>query len=162
MRVLAIDASTRSSGFAIGTNAVLEQYGCIPASSKQSIQRIIKMRESIKTIIETYKVDKIVMEQVRPEYNSHTMKVLMWLQAAVVIASFEINPKIKCQFMGASTWRSLIKIHQGRGIKRNNLKNQDIEYVKNKYNFTVNDDQADAICLFDAYWISLNNEINWE
>jgi hypothetical protein len=34
------------------------------------------------------------MEEVRPEYNSHTMKVLMWLQAAIVIAAFEIDPKI--------------------------------------------------------------------
>ena len=44
-------------------------------------------------------------------------------------------------------------MRQGRGIKRDNLKNQDIEYVKNQYNIIVNDDEADAICLFDAYWI---------
>jgi hypothetical protein len=31
---------------------------------------------------------------VRPDYNSHTSKVLMWLQAVVVIAAYEIDPKI--------------------------------------------------------------------
>jgi hypothetical protein len=34
------------------------------------------------------------MEEVRPDYNLHTGKVLMWLQAAIVIAAYEINPKI--------------------------------------------------------------------
>lgn len=48
---------------------------------------------------------------------------------------------------------------QGKGIKRQVLKKQDIQYVKEKYGYVVNDDQADAICLFDAYWIK--NEINW-
>jgi len=41
---------------------------------------------------------------------------------------------------------------QGRGIKRTSLKSQDIQYVKDRYNIIVNDDEADAICLFDAYW----------
>jgi len=35
------------------------------------------------------------MEEVRPEYNSHTNKILMWLQAVIVIAAYEINPKIE-------------------------------------------------------------------
>jgi len=41
---------------------------------------------------------------------------------------------------------------QGRGIKRETLKNQDIKYVEDKYNIKVNDDEADAICIFDSYW----------
>jgi len=31
---------------------------------------------------------------VRPDFNLHTGKVLMWLQSAVVIAAYEINSKI--------------------------------------------------------------------
>jgi len=34
------------------------------------------------------------MEEVRPEYNSHTNKVLMWLQAIIIITAYEINSKI--------------------------------------------------------------------
>ena len=100
----------------------------------------------------TQSIEKIIMEQVRPDYNSHTSKVLMWLQAAVVIATYEINPKIQCQFIGVNEWRAALKIKQGRGIKRDVLKPQDIQYVKDKYGITVNDDQADAICIFDAYY----------
>ena len=102
------------------------------------------------------------MEQVRPQYNSHTNKVLMWLQAVIVVATYEIDSNIECQFIGASEWRAALKMKQGRGIKRNQLKPQDIQYVQNKYGITVNDDQADAICIFDAYWIKFDNEFNWE
>jgi len=38
-----------------------------------------------------------------------------------------------------------------------------MDYVFNKYNLKVNDDEADAICIFDAYNIKdkEKNEINW-
>lgn len=162
MRIMTIDASTKQSGIAIGTESELQFHGYVAATSKDVVARIIKMRDQISKLIEEYNINKIVMEQVRPQVNSHTNKVLMWLQAAVVIAAYEVNPKIECQFIGASEWRAAIKIKQGRGIKRDELKPRDIQYVQNKYNIKVNDDQADAICIFDAYWVKDNNEINWE
>ena len=102
------------------------------------------------------------MEQVRPDYNIHTAKVLMWLQAVIVVAAYEIDPKIQYDFINASEWRAALNMKQGRGIKRETLKQKDIQYVQDKYNIKVNDDQADAICIFDAYWQKSKNEINWE
>lgn len=162
MRILSLDLSTKSSGYAIGQNGTLESHGCITASSRDVVKRIIKMRDQLSKIIKDNKIDKIIMEQVRPEYNSHTNKVLMWLQAIVVVAAYEVNSKIEYEFIGASTWRAALKIKQGRGIKRESLKSQDIQYVQDKYNIKTNDDQADAICIFDAYWQKFDNEINWE
>ena len=75
---------------------------------------------------------------------------------------YECNSKIQIQFVGATEWRAAIKIRQGRGVKRDEVKSRDIQYVKEKYNITVNDDQADAICIFDSYWIKNDNQINWE
>lgn len=163
MKVLTIDASTHSTGWCVGEGGSFEAHGCIIANSKNAIERIIKMRDQLTKIIKTYKIDKIVVEEVRPEYNSHTMKILMWLQAAIVIATYEINKDIDFQFIGASSWRAELKIHQGRGIKRQQLKSEDINYVQKKYNIKViNDDEADAICLFDAYFHRQDNELNWE
>ena len=161
MKLLSLDLSTKSSGWCIGTNGQLESHGYITANSKDVIKRIIKMRDQLSEIIKNNNINKIIMEEVRPEYNSHTNKVLMWLQAIIVVAAYEINPSIECEFIGASTWRAALNIKQGRGIKREALKPKDIQYVYNKYKITVNDDQADAICIFDAYWKN-NNEINWE
>ena len=162
MRILSLDLSTHSSGYAIGEDGKLKQHGCITASSKDVISRIIKMRDQLSEIIKNNKIDKIIMQEVRPQYNSHTNKVLMWLQAAIVIGAHEVDKQIEYEFIGASSWRAALKIKQGRGIKREDVKPQDIQYVKNKYNITVNDDQADAICIFDAYWEKNNNQINWE
>ena len=69
------------------------------------------------------------MEEVRPEYNSHTNKVLMWLQAVIVISAYEIDSNIEYEFIEASAWRAALKMKQGRGIKRDTLKPQDIQYV---------------------------------
>ena len=162
MRLLSLDLSTKSSGWCVGQDGNLESHGCISASSRDVIKRIIKMRDQLSEIVKNNKIDKIIMEEVRPEYNSHTNKVLMWLQAVIVVAAYEVNPKIEYEFIGASEWRAALKIKQGRGVKRQALKPQDIQYVESKYGLKVNDDEADAICIFDAYWEKFDNEINWE
>lgn len=162
MRILSLDLSTKSTGWCVGQNQSIILHGCITASSKDVMKRIIKMRDELSKIIKDNKIQKIIMQQVRPDFNSHTGKILMWLQGIVAMAAYEIKPTIEWDFIGASTWRAALKIKQGRGVKRNDLKPQDIQYVKNKYNITVNDDEADAICIFDAYNEKFNNEINWE
>lgn len=44
MKILSLDLSTKSSGWCVGEDGVIKSYGCITASSKDVIQRIIKMR----------------------------------------------------------------------------------------------------------------------
>lgn len=162
MRILSLDLSTRSSGWCVGKDGSLEDHGCITASSRDVVKRIIKMRDQLSKLIKNNKIDKIIMEEVRPEYNSHTNKVLMWLQAVIVVAAYQIDSNIEYEFVGANEWRAALKIKQGRGVKRQILKPQDIQYVKDKYGITVNDDQADAICIFNAYYEKFDNQINWE
>lgn len=163
MKILTLDLSTRSTGYAIGQKQNLLLHNCITVSSTDPYKRIIKMRDSIAELLKTNQIAKIIMEEVRPEYNSHTNKLLMYLQASVVLMAYENNSKIEFQFLGASEWRAKLKMQQGRGIKRDQLKLQDINYVQQKYGIKINnDDEADAICIFDAYWIQEENQINWK
>lgn len=162
MKILSLDLSTKSSGWAVWEDNNLVVHGCITKKSKDVIKRIIQMRDQIINLIKNYNINKIIMEEVRPDYNSHTGKVLIWLQAVVAIAAYELNPKIEYDFINASEWRAALNIKQGRGIKRDQLKPQDIQYVKDKYDIEVNDDEADAICIFDGYCIKNDGEINWE
>lgn len=162
MKILALDLSTKSSGWAFGEDTILKLHGCITASSKTVEQRILKMRNQFINLMIRYCPNKIIIQEVRPQVNSHTNKVLMWLQGVISVAAYETNHKIQIQFIGASEWRAALKVKQGRGIKRDEVKSSDIQYVKNKYNIIVNDDEADAIGIFDSYWIrNDNNEINW-
>ena len=164
MKILALDLSTKQSGYAVGDDKNLVKHGYIGAAARDPQKRIIKMRDQIGQILKNQTIQKIIMEEVRPQFNSHTNKILMWLQGAIVLKAYEINPKIQCEFIGASEWRAALKIKQGRGVKRDQLKPRDIQYVRNKYNLNVNDDEADAICIFDAYFIRQedNNQMNWE
>ena len=70
---------------------------------------------------------------------------------------------VKYEFIQASSWRSSIGIHTGRGIKRDQLKQEDIKYVKNKYSIDANDDVCDAICLMDAYYtkVQMPDGFDW-
>jgi Holliday junction resolvasome RuvABC endonuclease subunit len=163
--ILALDLSSKSSGWAIGDESKLIDHGCITSASTSNIKRIIIMRDNIKEIIKKYDVKEIVIEEVRTDYkNAHTYKVLTWLQGIIVVAAYEVNPKINITYIQPSSWRASIGIHTGRGIKREELKKADITYVKNKYGIEVNDDEADAICIYDSFLIKEDfvNEINWE
>ena len=52
-------------------------------------------------------------------------------------------------------------IKTGRGIKRASLKEADIAFVEETFGITVNDDEADAICIGFAHNKEVSNEINW-
>ena len=84
MITLAIDASTKSTGWSIYEDQELKDYGCITASSGNLFRRIHKMTDEIDKIINKYKVEQIVVEEVIPEdvrHNAKVYKALMYLQA---------------------------------------------------------------------------------
>ena len=60
-----------------------------------------------------------------------------------------------------SSWRATCGIKVGGGIKREELKTEDIKFVERNYNISVNDDIADAIGIGHAYINQSKNEINW-
>lgn len=154
MNILFLDLSTKSSGWCVAREGKMIDYGCITSSSQNVLKRITIIVNGIQEIIEKYGITKIVAEEVRVDYqNAHTYKVLNWIQGITLYKAFQFFPKIEYEFIQPSSWRSKIGIHTGRGIKREELKKADIEYVKNKYNISANDDICDAICLMDAYFI---------
>lgn len=160
--ILALDLSSKSSGWATRVDGELKS-GCITDSSTDKYKRLLTMREGVIELVKKYNITKIVLEEVRPEqYNndeeglySHlrnpaTAKLLYWLQGIIAVAVYEYNKKIELEFIFPNSWRSKIGIKTGAGIKRDVLKARDIEYVKNTYGLTVNDDEADAIGILDA------------
>lgn len=160
MRILSLDASTKSSGYAIFDGKTLESYGCITSSSTDLIKRIAKMVISLKEIFETKDIDKIIIEEVRQDFvNIKTYKALMYLQAAIAFLAHDYN--INIEFIYPGTWRSKCGIKTGRGIKREELKKADIAFVKATYGIDVNDDIADAVSIAHAY-VTVPAEINWE
>ena len=163
MRILALDASTKSTGVALFDGNKLIKYDCFTATSSDLIKRIQKIISHLNTFLSENEIDKIILEEVRPETgtNLNTYRALMWLQAAINFLIHENYSTVKIEYVYPSSWRAACGIKNGRGIKREELKQADIMFVKNIYNITVNDDIADAICIGHAQVNNLSNELNW-
>lgn len=166
MRILAIDASTKSTGVAYFDELNLKAWDCFTASSTDLIKRIAKITKELNQFLNKYPADKIVLEEVRMEQgqiqNPQTHKALMWLQAAIAFMVHENFPKTKIEYVYPSQWRAACGIKTGRGIRRDQQKLSDIKFVKDTYGIETNDDIADAIGIGHAYVNKLDNEINWE
>ena len=166
MIILSLDLSTKSSGWAVFEDKKLKEYGCITSSSTDLVKRIYIMRDGIKKILNKYTIEKVVVEEVRPEGgfgvgNLQTHRALMWLQAAIGFLLHDEFKKTDIEYVYPSSWRAACGIQNGRGIKRTSLKELDIKFVKDNYGIEVNDDIADAICIGHSLINKLNNEINW-
>lgn len=165
MRILSLDASTKSTGFAIFNDTKLEDYGCITASSPDFINRIKKMITELEQILTRGQIEKIILEEVRPEnglQNIKTHKALMYLQAAIAFLVHERFKNVEINYIYPNEWRKICGIKTGAGVRRETLKPKDIAFVKQTYGIDVNDDIADAIGIGHAYVNKINNEINWE
>lgn len=166
MKILSLDLSTKSSGWAIFENGLLIDSGCITSSSQDLLKRIHVMTEGFNEILTKHKdIDKVIAEEVRPEnelQNLKTHRALMWLQGSIALALYDFNKKIELELIYPSSWRASIGIKTGRGIKRTSLKEKDMQFVKENYNLDVNDDIADAICIGYANSHDVETEINWE
>ena len=171
MAILALDLSTKSSGYACFKDGELTIHGCITSASTDLIKRIHIMTDNIENILNNNSdITKLIVEEVRPEGgygvgNQKTHKALMYLQAAIEFLIHDKFPTITIEYIYPSSWRATLGIKNGRGIKRTTLKEEDIAFVKNKYNILVNDDEADAICIGLAQFLKTDNEeegFNWE
>lgn len=157
MYILALDASTKSSGIAVFNDTKLVHYDCLTASSTDVIKRIYKITDALQKVLEQYDISTIIMEEVRPETsnssttNLHTQRILMWLQANINFMIHDNFPKVKVEYVYPSEWRKQCGIRQGRGVHRNAQKELDIKFVKDYYCIDVNDDIADAIGIGHAH-----------
>ena len=168
MYLLALDASTKATGIAIFKDKDLMASSVITASSTDLYKRIHKMVDNILAIVEQIGIEKIVMEEVIPDHtkNTNTFKALMYLQALIHIELHDKFPKIEIELVYPSSWRSVCGIKNGRGIKREQEKAEDIKFANKTYNLNItSDDQADAICIGHAYLHPKGEkdygELNW-
>lgn len=171
MNILSLDCSTKSTGYAFFNDFNLIDYGVITANHKSPYERIKVIVKSLKNIIElkqnsNFQIDKIVIEEVRPdteqtEKSRHTNKILTYLQAAIAFMLNDDFPQISLDYLYPSEWRKAVGIKTGRGIKRQELKQEDIKEANSLFHLeTSNDDIADA-CLIGYGYQRIKNVVSW-
>lgn len=155
MNLIAIDASTKSSGIAIYKHNKLQTTDCITSSSSDLFNRIKVMIQGIKQyLIDNPDLEYLVLEEVRQQgfTNIKTYKALMYLQGCIMMLVHQSFKHITVDFLYPSEWRKVCQIKQGRGVQRTKQKQLDIQWVKDNFNLEVNDDIADAIGIGYAYF----------
>ena len=162
MVILGIDSSTTSTGWGVidtkfENGLRLVDYGVIkPRKQLETIDRIIYIERELRRILQDFKPELIVIEEMNVTRNMRTVRELAKLLG--VIEVMLRNRQALYVKLTPSEWRKKV------GIKCKNdremLKKASIEYVQEKYNEKVSDDEADAICIAEAgSKVEVENEV---
>lgn len=149
-KIIALDESTKSTGYAVFENNKLIDKGAIVQSDKDTLKRINNMLNSIRDLIEYHEPDIVVIENVQITMSAPTAKYLMGLQTIIELLCYRME--IKCVSVRTAHWRKVLGLSNSPKMKRQEKKKQAMEYCKNKYHIeTAIDDVTDAICIGDSY-----------
>lgn len=148
MRLLALDTSTKHTGYAYFVDGKLERSGVIDSDISNAKQRMNFMILQIYDIMDRLQIDRVVFEDVKIINNQRTLVMLSEMLGAVI--GYCNLHRIQYKYYGPSEWRQANGIQAYRA-KREELKRLSIEQVKEKYNTDATDDEADAILIGTAY-----------
>lgn len=154
MTILALDQSSITSGYSIFCDNQLIESGTFTFNSTILSKRLLKIREQIKQLINSYCIEYVILEDIQLETkvpnNVKTYKALA--EVIGVITELLEELKIKYELVAPSSWRSQLNI---KGNKRIEQKKNAQNYVLKVYKKDVSEDESDAICI-GAYYINKN------
>lgn len=158
IKLLSLDQATGISGVAVFVNKKLVKYDMINLKkNKDTTSRFQEMTEKIEKWIENENPDIVIFEDVSLQSNISSLLLLARLQGTIMQICFANN--IPFKIYKPTTWRKALNFRQGNKVKRDELKQQSIDFVNDKYGVLVTDDISDAICIGEAY---INNEFKGE
>ena len=145
MIVVSMDQSTRCSGYAVFENAQYVESGVIDMSKSKlkTDKRSFEMAKALWKIIKKYNPEHLVIENVQQQSNPNTMIVLARL-AGMIIGYAEAH-NVHVHILLPSQWRKVLGYSQGAKVKRQELKQQSIDYVKEHFGLDLAEDECEAI-----------------
>lgn len=145
--MLALDASTKKTGYAVFENGKLKDYGLIDLSEEKSMDsRMPAMTIKILQLLALYP-DVIYIEETAVVRNAATQRFLTRLQG--VVYGWAIKNDSDFNTIRPNEWRSLVGIKCSKK-SREELKKESIKKVEELFNITTNEDTAEAILIGQA------------
>lgn len=156
-RILAIDQALNVTGYSIFDNDILIKYGTTTQTKSSQPEKIHGVKEWLACQCELWKPDLVVLEDIQLENHSKeraiydngdntigitTFKALAQLQG--VLIDYLHEAKIEYIVVFSGTWRKLLEI---KGKTKADKKKSAQLKVKEWYDISVTNDEADAICL---------------
>lgn len=145
-RLLALDQSSRISGYAIFVDENLIAHGSINLTEEDVGQRLVLIRKEVTKLIHKYDINEIAFEDIQMQAsvgnNVQTFKVLAEVFGVILMLCTEL--KINYTIVSSNTWKSTLKI---KGKKRSEQKQDAQRYVLEHYGIKAIQDTVDAICI---------------
>lgn len=158
MTVLALDQSSKTTGYAIFKDNKLDTYGKFEFNDADTGVRLNKIRYEVYTLIQLHRPDYVIFEDIQLQNNVgnnvQTFKILAEVYG--VISELLTQVKIPHSSILASSWKNQLNI---KGKTRAEQKNNAKRYIESKYNIQVSQDIVDAICIGESYL--QNNSCAW-
>lgn len=147
-KLLALDQSSRITGWAIFDNGKLVNYGKFNAEAAGANigDRLEYIRNKVQKLIEDNKIEEVIMEDIQMQgnivNNVQTFKILA--EVFGVISELLVEMKIPQSAVLASSWKSALGI---KGRARAEQKQNAQSWVVNTYSIKPTQDECDAICI---------------
>lgn len=147
-RILALDAATNLSGYAVYDDKELVGYGTYCAKGEDTTERINDAKHWVEAAIKEWKPDFIEIENCQLQtYNGNqaqvkTFQTLANLQGVLIDTFYELN--VPTSLVYSSEWRKVCGVG---GDKRENKKKAAQDKVYQWYGLKCTQDEADAICI---------------
>lgn len=144
--LLALDQSSRCSGWAIFINEELKDWGHLTTNQAEIGERLVSIRNFITNKVQEWNIDTIAFEDIQLQTsvgnNVKTFKVLANVYGVVLETAIELNKKVI--IIPSSTWKSQLMI---KGKNRPEQKKNAQLFVINTYNVKSTQDESDAVCI---------------
>ena len=157
MKIMSWDQATNLSGYCYTEDGNYITSGVIDKHKNKNIEsRVAEMGLAICAKIKEYQPDVVIIENIQDQKSPQTIIHLARLQGCVML--YCASKGFRLEILEPTKWRSALSYHQGRGTKREELKQQSFEFVKNYYGIDdKSEDETEAIAINVAAQILLNN-----
>ena len=150
--LLALDQSSKVSGYAVFRDNSLLAHGVIELKDRNLGIRLKKLRDIVSELIDKYEIDRILIEDIQHQKNVTGSVVTFKVLAEVIGVLEELFTEKKIQYflVPSVTWRSDLKF---KSKVRKDQKAEAQSYVLTHYGIEATEDECDAICI-GAYGLS--------
>lgn len=145
-KLLALDQASHTSGYSIFYDDKLEAYGKFTFDDEDIGERLYKIREKIKELIDKYDINEVAFEDIQLQNNVGNNVKTFKILAEVFGIVYELVTELKIPHTAvlSGTWKSTLGI---KGRDRQEQKRNAKAYVIQTYGVKPTQDEADAICI---------------
>ena len=145
-KLLALDQSSRITGWAIFENGELIQHGKFEFTDSDIDTRLLKIRNKVQDLICFNRIDEVILEDIQQQNNVannvQTFKILAEVYG--VVSELLAEMQVTHSSVLATSWKSTLGI---KGKSRAEQKKNAQQYVLNNLAIKATQDECDAICI---------------